>query len=182
MGGHTEDQEHSVEPARPPLTVARAREMTAGLREAMDDSGAPWRCSPPGSATRTPPASGSPSGTAAGSRTAPQSSGLVGQARGRGGEGEVECVQQADGAQDVPFVRGEVGQGAGDQGGEVVVEVGGGRLPAGAADLEEPHHRQVQVERQAVRPARDDLPDLAADEGLAVAGEPAGEVVVAVLR
>ncbi|MGW2841882.1 hypothetical protein ACWCWD_29355 [Streptomyces sp. NPDC001493] len=37
MGEHNEDQEHSVEPAQPPLTVARAREMTAGLREAMDD-------------------------------------------------------------------------------------------------------------------------------------------------
>ncbi|WP_406404204.1 hypothetical protein [Streptomyces uncialis] len=37
MGEHTEDQEHGAEPARPPLTAARAREMTAGLREAMDD-------------------------------------------------------------------------------------------------------------------------------------------------
>ncbi|MGW1189268.1 hypothetical protein [Streptomyces sp. NPDC002559] len=32
-----EDQEHGVEPARPPLSEARVREMTAGLREAMDD-------------------------------------------------------------------------------------------------------------------------------------------------
>ncbi len=31
-----EDQEHGVEPARPPLSEARAQEMTAGLREAMD--------------------------------------------------------------------------------------------------------------------------------------------------
>ncbi|MFJ2847680.1 hypothetical protein ACIPD2_39630 [Streptomyces griseofuscus] len=37
MGEHDEDQEHVAEPARPPLTAARAREMTAGLREAMDD-------------------------------------------------------------------------------------------------------------------------------------------------
>ncbi|MGW6744882.1 hypothetical protein ACWGDX_29800 [Streptomyces sp. NPDC055025] len=37
VGEHTEDQEHGVEPARPPLSEARAREMTAGLREAMDD-------------------------------------------------------------------------------------------------------------------------------------------------
>ncbi|MFH8873641.1 hypothetical protein [Streptomyces griseus] len=37
MGEQHEDQEHGAEPARPPLTVARAREMTAGLREAMDD-------------------------------------------------------------------------------------------------------------------------------------------------
>ncbi|MFB9608690.1 hypothetical protein ACFFTQ_37635 [Streptomyces roseofulvus] len=36
MGEHDEDQEHGVEPARPPLTEARAREMTAGLREAID--------------------------------------------------------------------------------------------------------------------------------------------------
>ncbi|MFI1734516.1 hypothetical protein ACH40E_35960 [Streptomyces acidicola] len=34
VGEHDEDQEHV---ARPPLTVTRAREMTAGLREAMDD-------------------------------------------------------------------------------------------------------------------------------------------------
>ncbi|MFG3042825.1 hypothetical protein ACGFYZ_38590 [Streptomyces sp. NPDC048330] len=37
MGEHDEDQEHGVEPTRPPLTEARARELTAGLREAMDD-------------------------------------------------------------------------------------------------------------------------------------------------
>ncbi|WP_331757690.1 hypothetical protein OH736_45910 (plasmid) [Streptomyces sp. NBC_01650] len=37
VGEHDEDQEHGAEPARPPLTVARAREMTAGLRKAMDD-------------------------------------------------------------------------------------------------------------------------------------------------
>ncbi|MCZ1012628.1 hypothetical protein [Streptomyces lydicus] len=29
VGEHTEDLEHGVEPARPPLTAARAREMTA---------------------------------------------------------------------------------------------------------------------------------------------------------
>ncbi|MFF7365466.1 hypothetical protein [Streptomyces sp. NPDC008125] len=37
VGEHTEDQEHGAEPVGPPLTVARAREMTAGLREALDD-------------------------------------------------------------------------------------------------------------------------------------------------
>ncbi|MEU5971932.1 hypothetical protein [Streptomyces globisporus] len=37
VGEQHEDQEHGAEPARPPLSVARAREMTAGLREAMDD-------------------------------------------------------------------------------------------------------------------------------------------------
>ncbi|MFH8477207.1 hypothetical protein [Streptomyces sp. NPDC018000] len=37
MGEHNEDQEHSAEPARPQLTAARARELTAGLRQAMDD-------------------------------------------------------------------------------------------------------------------------------------------------
>ncbi|MFF7903705.1 hypothetical protein ACFZCV_33855 [Streptomyces sp. NPDC007920] len=36
MGEDDQDQEHVAEPARPPLTAARAREMTAGLREAMD--------------------------------------------------------------------------------------------------------------------------------------------------
>ncbi|MEU9646354.1 hypothetical protein [Streptomyces sp. NPDC048188] len=37
VGEDNEDQEHGVEPARPPLSEARAREMTAGLRDAMDD-------------------------------------------------------------------------------------------------------------------------------------------------
>lgn len=37
VGEHTEEQEHGAEPARLPLTAARAREVTAGLREAMDD-------------------------------------------------------------------------------------------------------------------------------------------------
>ncbi|MEU0061087.1 hypothetical protein [Streptomyces sp. NPDC006334] len=37
VGERHEDQEHVAAPARPPLTAARAREMTAGLREAMDD-------------------------------------------------------------------------------------------------------------------------------------------------
>ncbi|MFB7919181.1 hypothetical protein [Streptomyces sp. NPDC056061] len=37
MGEQHEDQEHGAEPARPPLSEARAREMTAGLREAMED-------------------------------------------------------------------------------------------------------------------------------------------------
>ncbi|WP_424893321.1 hypothetical protein [Streptomyces sp. XH2] len=37
VGEQHEDQEHGAEPARPPLTAARAREMTDGLREAMDD-------------------------------------------------------------------------------------------------------------------------------------------------
>uniref|UniRef100_UPI003F493FCF hypothetical protein n=1 Tax=Streptomyces achromogenes TaxID=67255 RepID=UPI003F493FCF len=37
MGEQHEDQEHGAEPARPTLTAARAREMTAGLRKAMDD-------------------------------------------------------------------------------------------------------------------------------------------------
>lgn len=37
MGGHEQDQEHVAESARPPLDAAGAREMTAGLREAMAD-------------------------------------------------------------------------------------------------------------------------------------------------
>jgi hypothetical protein len=36
MGGHEQDQEHAVEPARPPLDAADVRAMTAGLREALD--------------------------------------------------------------------------------------------------------------------------------------------------
>ncbi|RVU14813.1 hypothetical protein EOT10_40185 [Streptomyces antnestii] len=37
MGTRDQDQGDVVEPARPPLNAARAREMTAGLRAAMDD-------------------------------------------------------------------------------------------------------------------------------------------------
>ncbi|MBP5880743.1 hypothetical protein F3K37_42330 [Streptomyces sp. LBUM 1477] len=37
MGEHDHDQDDVAEPARPPLSAAQAREMTAGLREAMDD-------------------------------------------------------------------------------------------------------------------------------------------------
>ncbi|MET7852273.1 hypothetical protein [Streptomyces avermitilis] len=79
------------------------------------------------------------------------------------------------------FVGGEVGQGAGDQSGEVVVEVAGLRGAAAAAQPEEPGDGQIEVEGQAVRAGGDDLPDVLADEGLAVAGETPGEVVAAVL-
>ncbi|WP_329538321.1 hypothetical protein OG568_59300 (plasmid) [Streptomyces sp. NBC_01450] len=37
MGEHDHDQGDVAEPARPPLNAAQAREVTAGLREAMDD-------------------------------------------------------------------------------------------------------------------------------------------------
>ncbi|MFE4777894.1 hypothetical protein [Streptomyces sp. NPDC056713] len=37
MGTRDQDQDGVAEPARPPLSPARAREMTAGLRAAMDD-------------------------------------------------------------------------------------------------------------------------------------------------
>ncbi|MFD3666050.1 hypothetical protein ACFWVF_36520 [Streptomyces sp. NPDC058659] len=37
MGTRDQDQGDVAEPARPPLTAEQAREMTAGLREAMDD-------------------------------------------------------------------------------------------------------------------------------------------------
>ncbi|MCX5166362.1 hypothetical protein OOK39_45945 [Streptomyces sp. NBC_00264] len=37
MGTRDQDQDDVVEPARPPLTAEQAREVTAGLREAMDD-------------------------------------------------------------------------------------------------------------------------------------------------
>lgn len=37
MGEHDHGQDDVAEPARPPLSAAQAREMTAGLREAMDD-------------------------------------------------------------------------------------------------------------------------------------------------
>jgi hypothetical protein len=37
MGEHDQDRGDVAEPARPPLTAARARGITAGLREAMDD-------------------------------------------------------------------------------------------------------------------------------------------------
>ena len=62
---------------------------------------------------------------------------LLRQARGSGRQGEIESVKKADRAQDVPLVGGEVGQGAGDEGREVVVEVGRLRGAAGAPDLQE---------------------------------------------
>ncbi|MFF1285723.1 hypothetical protein [Streptomyces sp. NPDC058299] len=37
MGTRDHDQDDVAGPARQPLTVAQARKMTAGLREAMDD-------------------------------------------------------------------------------------------------------------------------------------------------
>lgn len=37
MAEHDHDQDGVAEPARPPRTAAHAREVTAGLREAMDD-------------------------------------------------------------------------------------------------------------------------------------------------
>ncbi|MGW8329923.1 hypothetical protein ACWGLE_18730 [Streptomyces sp. NPDC055897] len=37
VGEDIEDQEHGAETARPPLSEAHDREMTAGLHEAMDD-------------------------------------------------------------------------------------------------------------------------------------------------
>ncbi|WP_241197469.1 hypothetical protein [Streptomyces sp. ADI91-18] len=37
MGTRDQDQDDDVEPARPPLTAEQAREVTAGLRAAMDD-------------------------------------------------------------------------------------------------------------------------------------------------
>ncbi|MFJ4577429.1 hypothetical protein ACIP4W_39985 [Streptomyces sp. NPDC088846] len=37
MGEHDQDQDGVAEPVRPPLTAAQAREVTAGLREAMND-------------------------------------------------------------------------------------------------------------------------------------------------
>ncbi|MFD3664023.1 hypothetical protein ACFWVF_26125 [Streptomyces sp. NPDC058659] len=37
MGTRDQDQDNVVEPAQPPLTAEQARDVTAGLREAMDD-------------------------------------------------------------------------------------------------------------------------------------------------
>ena len=37
MGEHGQDRDDVVKPARPPLSAAQAREVTDGLREAMDD-------------------------------------------------------------------------------------------------------------------------------------------------
>ncbi|GDY79570.1 hypothetical protein SAV31267_090550 [Streptomyces avermitilis] len=55
------------------------------------------------------------------------------------------------------------------------------RGTAGAAGLRISRDRQVQVERQAVRTAGYDGADVACDEGLPVAGQATGEVVVRVL-
>ncbi|MFD0396449.1 hypothetical protein ACFQ3Z_46370 [Streptomyces nogalater] len=74
MGEHGQDQGDVAEPTRPPLSAARARELTAGLREAMDDV----RRSVAVLAARVRDAHAArvwlPSGTAAGRRTAPRSS------------------------------------------------------------------------------------------------------------
>ncbi|MEK8141834.1 hypothetical protein NKH18_01780 [Streptomyces sp. M10(2022)] len=48
VGEEHEDQDDVVEPARPPLSAARAREMMVGCARRWTTSGAPWRCSPPG--------------------------------------------------------------------------------------------------------------------------------------
>lgn len=71
---------------------------------------------------------------------------FVGETGGPGGEGDVEGVQQAHRAQDVVLVGREVGQGAGDQSGEVVVEVAGLRSAAAAAELQEPGDGQIEME------------------------------------
>lgn len=100
---------------------------------------------------------------------------------GPGGEGHVEVVQQGHRAQHMALVRREVAEGAADQGREVDVEVGGAGLAPGAPDRQEPLDGEVEVEREAVRACGDDRADLGCDDGGAVAHEPAGQVVVAVL-
>ncbi|MFD8413695.1 hypothetical protein ACFV2Q_18295 [Streptomyces sp. NPDC059650] len=106
---------------------------------------------------------------------------LLGEAGGAGGQVEVEGVQQGDAAQQVAFFGGEVGEGAGEEGGEGAVEVGRGGGAAGAADLQEAGDREVQVQGQAVGAGGDRRADVGADEGLAVLDKAAGEVVLAVL-
>lgn len=110
-----------------------------------------------------------------------QDGGVAAGSGAGGGEGDVEGVQEADRAQDVAFVGGEVGEGAGDQGGEFDVEVGRLRREAGAADLEKAHGGQVEVQRQAVGALGDHTSQRWVDQRLAVGGEAVGEVVVAVL-
>ncbi|MFE0737473.1 hypothetical protein [Streptomyces sp. NPDC058855] len=104
--------------------------------------------------------------------------GLVGEAGGLGGQLEVEGVQQRDRAQQVALVAGEVGQRAGDQGTEVVLEIGRGRGVAGAVQFDD---GEVEVERQPVGAGGDHVPDGGGDERGTVGFEAAGEVVVAVL-
>ncbi|MFF4795381.1 hypothetical protein ACFY2M_37980 [Streptomyces sp. NPDC001276] len=64
MGEHGQGQDDVTEPVRPELAAARAREMTAGLREAMDDvrrsvrpwpRSWPWVAERPGGATARVP-------------------------------------------------------------------------------------------------------------------------------
>lgn len=57
MGERDRDQA-AADPVRPALTAARAREVTTGLREVMDDVRRTVACSPPASATLTPLGSG----------------------------------------------------------------------------------------------------------------------------
>ncbi|MFE0645666.1 hypothetical protein ACFW2Y_29255 [Streptomyces sp. NPDC058877] len=106
--------------------------------------------------------------------------GLLGEAGRSGGEVEVEGVQQGDAAQQVAFFGGEVRQGAGEEGGEGAVEVGRGGGAAGAADLQEAAHGEVEVEGQAVGAGGDRGPDVGGDEGPVVVDQAAGEVGLAV--
>ncbi|MEU2956707.1 hypothetical protein [Streptomyces xanthochromogenes] len=102
--------------------------------------------------------------------------GLVGEAGSLGGQVQVKGVEERCRAQQVPLLRGEVGQDAGQQGGEGVVEVLGEGF-AGTADFQEAADREVQVQGEPVGAGG----DRGADEGLAAVDEAAGEVVVAVL-
>jgi hypothetical protein len=108
--------------------------------------------------------------------------GLVGQAGGAGDQVEVEGVQQGGGTRCVPLVGGEVLQGAGDQGWEVVGEVGGLDGAAGALQGEVVLDGEVEEQGQVVAALGDGLADGGGDERGAVGvGEAVGEEVLAVL-
>ncbi|OKI46084.1 hypothetical protein [Streptomyces sp. MJM1172] len=99
-----------------------------------------------------------------------------------GQAGKVEGVHPADRAREVALVRGEVGQGAGEQRGEVGPDVRGRWGAAGSAELQEAQDGKVEVEVQAVGAFGYHRAQVGVDEGLAVAGQTPGEVVGAVLR
>ncbi|MFF2778915.1 hypothetical protein ACFVU3_28965 [Streptomyces sp. NPDC058052] len=90
--------------------------------------------------------------------------GLVGEAGGLG-----------DGPQQVAFGGCEAGERAGDQGTEVVLEVGRMRGVAGLAELEKPHDGEAEVERQSVGADGDHVTDRSGDERGTVGLEAAGQ-------
>ncbi|WP_411086857.1 hypothetical protein [Streptomyces sp. 061-3] len=100
-----------------------------------------------------------------------------------GGQFDREGIQQADGTQYAAYVRGEVTERTRDKGGEVEVELAGGRgAVVAAVEVEEPHDRQVQVERRTVGVRGDQVAGAVVHQRSPGDGQPLAQVDLAVLR